>query len=418
MKPKRKETRNQKGMILISYMFISVLATLSLAFFLRSFVFYQASERVQYRISAFNLAETGIDQALIQLTSNPSYTGSGPSCTVLGNGCYHIEVRSSVTHPSEITDPNIRKIIASGHTAGQTPFNNPASYAHEMRQIETYVDVTPEPLFNYTIFGDTKVDFTSSGSLSQFLGTASCDSNLGNCGVPWSDVEKADGDMGTNGTAAASIHLKGAVAIPGDLVVGPTGDPASAIRLEAYGGSSPVHVGGAYANPGQPKVMNDVQIPTGLTNQGNLDVSSGTTTFSGGQYWFSSVDISGTGKVEFTGPATIYVSGNVNLRSLEGLVAHQNKAPNLTIHVQGSQTINVGKIGRVYGAVYAPKSTIHLQDGGSAQETFWIGSLVANQVVRAADSATDNDLYLIHDKALNSIATPNVRPKVKAWQEV
>ena len=139
----RKERLEKKrGFILLAvYLMVSTFSIFSLALFSRSSGFLKAAERNQNRLVAFNMAESGIDQALVQLKTNSSYTGTNGYInfgTAAAQGGYQV----SVTTPDPIGNPNIRMVRA----AGFSPSNNMTQRASETHVVTAYVQSSQKNL--------------------------------------------------------------------------------------------------------------------------------------------------------------------------------------------------------------------------------------------------------------------------------
>lgn len=75
---------NQSGFLLIyTYSVLTILAITAVAFYTRNASLMNASERNYGRIVAFNMAESGLDQAMVQLANDPTYTGTGCTSSII-----------------------------------------------------------------------------------------------------------------------------------------------------------------------------------------------------------------------------------------------------------------------------------------------------------------------------------------------
>lgn len=75
--------------------------------------------------------------------------------------------------------------------------------------------------------------------------------------------------------------------------------------------------------------------PNGLAK--NLQVNS-TLTLPGGSYHFTSIDCKNNADLHFSGPATVYIDGNVNFSQNNGVFAYNNIPSNLRILIRGAGT--------------------------------------------------------------------------------
>ena len=308
--------KNRRGMFLISsYLALTVIGTFSLTLFMKNAVTYHAAQRVENRIRAFDLAEAGVDQAIVQLRSNLSYVGQG--YTPLGNdGGFQVIVET----PNSL-QPTVKRITATGHS----PSNLSTSYAYSNRQVVAHENFTQSG-GGFGLFSSTSVQMSGNA------GTDSFDSRNG----PYNPSQpRSNGHVGTNTIQAGYVMLSGNVHIGGNVVVGPGGNPSRVIVT-----SGNVRIDGSRTAAPSLRVLDPVVIPSSLTNLGGLTVNgNNTVTLGAGTYWYSSINVTGNGRVNFTGPATVYVSGNVTL-SGNGVGTSQNLPPNLSIKVQGAQPVS------------------------------------------------------------------------------
>jgi hypothetical protein len=136
---------------------------------------------------------------------------------------------------------------------------------------------------------------------------------------PTTSSATSDGAIGTNG----ALTLNNNQDLHGFVLLGPDGsypqnDPEPT-RL-----TKPI---AAPTIPPMPKGQNPNNVSHSYT------APSGTTTLPGGTYWFNSLKIAGT--LTFSGPATIFVNGNVDLQG--ELRAFQEMPSNLTVYVVGDK---------------------------------------------------------------------------------
>jgi Flp pilus assembly protein TadG len=97
--------------------------------------------------------------------------------------------------------------------------------------------------------------------------------------------------------------------------------------------------------------------------------ASDSITLAAGTYYFSSMKLSGGAALNFSGPVTVYVTGNVDLSG--GTVATSGSIPaNFKLYVQGSSTKLSGGA-NMYAVVYAPTSNV--SESGSSD---FFGSII------------------------------------------
>ena len=108
-------------------------------------------------------------------------------------------------------------------------------------------------------------------------------------------------------------------------------------------------------------------------------------TLGAGTYYYNNVSISGTGRLSFTGPATVYVSGTMSI-SGNGIGTTGNLPTNLTVYVLGSGAVSFSGNGAFYGAVYAPQSAVATTGNGGVY-----GALIGNAVTVTGNGGVHYD---------------------------
>lgn len=391
MKPmNRKAILGEKGMILISaYLTLTVIGTFELALFSKQIAMYRAAERTRNRIIAFHEAESGLDQAIVQLRTNLNFPGTGYN--PFANGGFDIQVQT----PDPVGSPNLRLITVNGHT----PNNLPASYAYERRQVIAHVDFTPPSDFDFALFGNTSVTLSGNARTDSY--------NSSNGRPPFRNNGDfngaANGDVGTNATGVSCINLTGNARVRGDAVIGPGGNTSTCVTT-----SGNAVVEGSRSAAAALKALNPVTIPSSLVNLGNLSASGNTTiTQPGGTYWYSTISISGNGRVNFSGPATVYVSGQVSI-SGNGFGTASNLPPHLIIKVAGSANVSLSGNGRLYAAIYAPQSQVAISGNGDL-----LGAVVGNTLTSSGNSRVHYDEALRQASSGGGVSNG----KILAWTE-
>ena len=378
-----KKTRKQKGMFLISsYLVLSVIGTFSIALFLNSTAAYRVAKRTQNRIIAFHLAESGLDRAIVALRTDPTYTGQG--YTALGNqGGFDVQVVTS-----DPANPTVRQISARGYA----PNNAAASYAYQSRQVVAHLSLAPQLSGPYALFSNTSI---------QMSGNAGTDSYDSRNGLYNPNTAGANGSIRTNTTGAGMVMMSGNVRIRGDAVVGPGGNPASVIQT-----SGNVVIEGSRTAAPVPQILDPVVVPSGLTNLGALSLNGNNAlTLSGGTYLYSSLSVTGNGRINFTGPATIYVTGNVSL-SGNGVGTAQNLPTNLTIKTLGA-SVSLSGNAAFYGSLYAPSSGVSVTGNGDV-----FGSVVGNTIQVSGNGKFHYDEALSQSPTSSAATT-----RLLAWTE-
>lgn len=381
---KKIRTKYQKGIFLISsYLALSVVGTFSLALFLKNVTIYHAAERAESRIRAFHQAESGIDQAIVRLRSDLSYQGQGYS-PLGNNGGY--EVLVDAPDPSQ---PTLRRITGTGHS----PSNALDAYAYVQRQIVSYVTFTPST-GGYGIFSDTSIQMSGNVHVDSY------DSRRG----PYNRYHPGtNGDMGTNTTRAGFVMMSGNAKVHGDVTVGPGGNPARVIVT-----SGNVQIYGSRTAAPSLRVLEPVQIPSHLTNLGTLTVNGNDSlTLPGGNYFYSSINISGNGRVNFRNPTTLYVSGDVKITG-NGTLTAQDLPSNLEIKMKGNRPIEINGNGDYFGRVYAPASNVVVTGNGS----------IFGEAVGKTIQASGNGSFHYDEALADGTSNSSVTADMLAWAEL
>lgn len=387
--------KNEKGVFLVSSVLVlSVVGTLSVALYLKNIALYSAAERTVNRITAFHQAESGLDDAIAKLRADLSYGGQG--YTALGEkGGYDTVVEI----PDPIGKPTLRRITAIGHV----PNNIVSAHAYASRQVIAYVDFLPPSLFNYALFADATI------ALRESVIVDSYDSRMG----PYNpQTPGSKGHIGINGIfPSGGIFLENQVLVKGDAVAGPGADVSTTITTT--GGAV---ITGSRRAASEAQALPDVKPPPGTPQLGALSVGQGTVTLSGGTYWYSSIDITGNGKVNLTGPATIYVDGKVRI-SGQGFKTKGQSPPNLLIHVLGRSSASVEV--DFYGGFYAPRSMVTVGAINGTSHVY--GALIGKYIIGGGGESFPSQNVSIHyDEAMKTASVDTeggTTPLLLAWTE-
>lgn len=148
--------------------------------------------------------------------------------------------------------------------------------------------------------------------------------NSGTNPNPTWETQSGPGMLGSNELITAQNNE-----IAGFVVLGPEGTHNLTL-------ASPATV---LAEPIPTPVLDFSGAPS--TNPGgvskNLDVKS-TLTLPGGNYYFTSIDVANSSNIHFSGPATLYIDGDVNFAQNNGVYAYNNIPSNLRIFQRGAGT--------------------------------------------------------------------------------
>lgn len=366
--------RREKGFLLITlYMLMPLLLVVALGLASRAFADIRATLRIQASTQALYLAEGGIDEAIVQLRNDQEWEGGEGA---LPTGAYNIQVE-------ELEDDRFRLTSVGSSTFLNTPID---------RSVEAIVEVQETPLFRYAVFSDFFTDI---------WGTASTDSYDSREGPYNAATAGEDGDVGNN--APGATLLMGHPTIRGDVICGAGQDPNVAIGLKG----SPTVTGGQYAAD-EPFELPEVEIPSGLSSSGTLNIKGNkTVTLPGGTYLFDSVAVTGGGKLEFTGPAEVYVTGVLSIHG-SGVGTASNLPPDLIVYMPNWTGVTFTGNSTFYGALYAPKGLVYL---GGTSEVF--GAVVSFHTWMTGTQKVH------YDEALGEIGgAEGNEVSVLSWQDV
>ena len=374
--------QGERGFILISvYMLLATLIILTGALLSHAMAEVWMGQRSQASLQALYLAEGGLDSAIAQLRANPSWTGgSGTAST----GTYTVVLQN--------LSGNQKRITSQGSAA---------SASSAVRTVEAIVQVGPKPLFPFAIFAAEEVELK---------GNALTDSYDSSKGIYQAATAGTHGDIGTNSTEEKAIELTGNALVRGTALVGVGGNPATGIELTSN--AQILVPPGALDTP---EPMTPVTIPNGLTNQGILQISGNkTVTVPGGTYWYDQIKITGNGRLNFTGPTELYLSGKLEVGG-NGIGTANNIPGNLLVYGQGISSgipgggdIRFTGNAAFYGAVYAPTAKVEIKGNGSV-----FGALVGEEVENVGNAAVH------YDEALKSIGGGSgSQVQILSWQDI
>ena len=377
--------KNEKGIALIATLgLISTLSILSISLMTVSLVELQSAERYENRLVTFHQADGAIDQSIVALRTNRAYAGVPSTNFAVGrtSGTYSTTVTQSQTNANVFT-------IASAGNVGV----NAQAYGYQARNITAVVEMASQSGGGFGIFSNGTIQMSGNATTDAY------DSRLG----AYSQSNKTnEGHIGTNTTRAGFVMLSGNARVNGDLAIGPGGNPLTATQISGNAAITGTKYAATAATP-----MTAVSIPNTLTNLGALSVSANNTvTLGAGTYYYNSISVTGNGRLNVTGAATIYVNGNISIAG-NGVGTAANLPPNLTINVAGSRSVSVSGNGDFYGKIYAPQSSISVTGNGNI-----FGAVLGN-------SFSDSGNGMIHyDKALGGGSSQSTNNELKAWAEI
>jgi Tfp pilus assembly protein PilX len=386
----------ERGFILITtYLVIFVMATICGALFWRHMAYANAVARNTNRLVAFNMAEAGLDQAMVAIANpdtGPTYAGSNGYVSMDAanvRGGYNVTVcPPSCDGVEEAINPGYRLV----RSTGETPDGNPASSGYESRTVHAYVGTRPSSLFQFAIFSNGNITMSGNATTDAYDSAESAYSSA---------VSQIDGDIGTNATGIGAIDLNGNnVRVKGDAIIGPGGNVETAIT----GNNLATKILGTKSVQTQ---RLDYEAKTTDISYTTITLNQKTpTALSAGTYRLHSLTITGKESLAPTGPTVLYVDGPVSIAG-QGIATASNRPRNLIIYVTTSDTVSLSGQGDFYGGIYAPLS--HIQNTGQGA---LYGAAIGNTYSQSGNGAVhfDQDLKRIS-------GGPSQTIQIQSWQE-
>jgi len=433
--------QNERGFVLlVVYMVVIFAAIYSVVLFARHRGAILATERYQNRILAFNAAESGIDATLQILSTDTDYAGTsaftpltpendavrcGYTVTVETTAQYNkrlleLHKKSCPSHSDQCTlfastpeDLNIRIIIANGFS----PDNKTTSRAYQMSNITVFCRLpepaTPSSSFTHGVYAEDRI------SLS---GNSAFDSYNSINGAYGGSNKSSAGEMAVNSTLSGKMSLTGNSKINGSVYIGYNGVQNAVITTTQNS-----TITGTRSNLPQTWISPvSVEVPEGAPEPTNLSVSGNTTKQLPGSsdpenpviYHYTSLKVSGNGKITTTGAVKIYVDGEIDITG-NGITVPNNRPVNLLLFSSGpvnpvtgfAPSVKIAGNGSFYGGVYAPKSAVLATGNGDI-----FGAVVSKTYTQGGNSATHADLSLVGQSGAVSSEPDPVH--ITAWQEL
>lgn len=397
--------RSQKGIAMVlALIVVAVLSVFGSATIARTVSENNLLTRQLQSGQAFWLAEAGMQKAVCAVNTG-DWTGwstAGTTRTIsesLGTvGAYAVTITNvGSTNPT---------IIVNGNA------NN------SVRTIEGRLSRQTQSMFTYAAFGNDFVRIT---------GNALVDSYNSTSGYYSSHNMTRNGDIATNANTTGAITLSGNARVYGDAGTGPTGTVVV---------SPNSRIAGAITHD-RNESFASVVVPSNLTSlasRGSYSVSgNGSQIMQAGEYKYSSLNISGNGKITINGTVKLYltsssaltVSGNGKIIvpfSSEliiyidgkcsiggnGFVNHENHPNKLLLYstYAGSNGISLQGNSILRGGIYAPDTNIST-NGNS----YIYGSLIGKSVNLYGNT------WLHFDENLQNLGGTSSRYSVLSWKD-
>lgn len=416
-----RNTQKERGSILVITILLSFMTLLLATPFLTKISGqYRITNKSFRQITAFNLAEAGVERAIWELNHGTiiDWEGDAESRTLMissfqaGDG-------------TEVGDISITVLDLQGEnpvieSTGRVSFIGSNDIEKSIRVV--LEEIETDSLFDYGIFGKQSLEMS---------GNAFVDSYDSREGVYGGENISDLGQMGTNGIYSGDISLNNTVEINGDVVVGPGGIPADVISM-----SSNVTINGELTALTEEKTFPPVIPPSNLPWRGDfiLAPNNMATISESGEY--SSLIFQSNSKISITSDCILYVTGeftmlsNTRFEIAEGVTlalylggtfyqSSNSQINNLSldptmVQIYGTETFQTlmtwDSNTDFYGAIYVPDYTVLYNSNAE-----FYGSIIANTV------KIDSNAGLHYDKALFNLesiyTTVTSTYKIKSWQE-
>ncbi len=336
---------------------VLVLGALGATLLMQSLQESSLARRSAAQQGAFFLAETGVDQALINLRT-PTDAFDDVLTGTLSTGTF------TVDSPPEALGSQRWKVTTRGFSVT------------EQRWMEAVVQSAPKSVFEFAVFGENRV------SVSGSVITDSYDSRLG---LYDPSAHQHQGNVGTGATSVGGMSVSGSIFVDGQLAVGyNVQDPQSVVTgfdpAFVTGGTSPPTDTQDVVSLAQPFPIPAVIVPEGMTCADFTVTGNTTVTLTLGTYCYDDLTLQGGGTLTASDAVTIYLTGTFTAsgNSSFGVVQDPRKMVMLMTSSAGA-TLGQGTLTGstdFYGALYGPNARIDIR--GNAKI---FGSVIAEEVM-------------------------------------
>ncbi len=379
---------------------------------------YRITNKSFRQITAFNLAEAGVERAIWELNHGTilDWEGDDESRTLMISS-FQADAGTEVGDIS-ITVLNLQgenPVIESTGRVSYIGSNDLEKYIRVVvEEIET------DSLFDYGIFGKRGLEMS---------GNALVDSYDSREGVYGGENAGDEGQMGTNGILPGDIRLSNNVEVNGDAVVGPGAIPDEVIYL-----LNSATITGETTALIEEKIFPSVVPPSNLPPRGDYLVQGDATITESGMY--SKLIFNSNSKISITSDCILYVTGeftmlsNTQLEIAEGVTlalylggtfyqSSNSQINNLSldptkVQIYGTETfiseMTWESNSSFYGAIYVPDSKVLYNSNAE-----FYGSIIADTVKIDSNAGLHYDLALMNLGSIYTTVTSTY--KIKSWQE-
>ena len=413
--------QKERGSVLVITILLSFLTLLLATPFLTKISGqYRITNKSSRQITAFNLAEAGVERAIWELNHGTiiDWEGDSESRTLMISSF-------QADDGTEVGDISIIVLNLQGEnpvieSTGRVSHIGSNDIEKSIRVV--LEELETDSLFDYAIFGKQSLEVS---------GNAFVDSYDSREGVYGGDNVSDMGQMGTNGIFSGDISLNNTVEINGDVVVGPGGIPANVISM-----SSNVTINGELTSLTEEKTLPPVVPPSNLPWRGDYTLAPNNTVSISESGEYSSLIFQSNSKISITSDCILYVTGeftmlsNTQLEIAEGVTlalylggtfsqSSNSQINNLSldptmVQIYGTETFETTMTwesnSSFYGAIYVPDYTVLYNSNAE-----FYGSIIADSVKIDSNAGLHYDMALINLGSIYTTVTSTY--KIKSWQE-
>ena len=416
-----KDYQKEQGSILVITILLSFL-TLLLATPLLTKISgqYRITNKTFRQITAFNLAEAGVERAIWELNHGTiiDWEGDAESRTLMISSF-------QADDGTEVGDISITVLNLQGEnpvieSTGRVSHIGSNDIEKSIRVV--LEEIEKDSLFDYGIFGKLGLEMS---------GNALIDSYDSREGVYGGENVRDEGQIGTNATHYSAIFLRNNVEVNADALVGPGALPVDVIVMQ-----NSATITGEQTALNEEKIFPSVVPPSNLPLRGDYILEPNNTATISESGIYSSFIFQNNSKISITSDCTLYVMGeftmlsNTQLEIAEGVTlalylggtfyqSSNSQINNLSqdptkVQIYGTETFNSVMTwesnSSFYGAIYVPDYTVLYNSNAE-----FYGSIIANYVEIDSNAGLHYDMALINLGSIYTTVTSTY--KIKSWQE-
>ena len=381
---------------------------------------YRITNKSFRQITAFNLAEAGVERAIWELNHGTiiDWEGDAESRTLMISSF-------QADDGTEVGDISITVLNLQG---GNPVIESTGRVSHiGSNDLEKYIrvvleEIETDSLFDYGIFGKRGLEMS---------GNALVDSYDSREGVYGGENVTDLGQIGTNATDDDALFLRNNVEVNGDAVVGPGANPDDVIEIS---GNSIIT--GEMTALIEEKTFPSVIPPSNLTWREELILETNEIVEISESGMYSKLIFQSNSKIRITSDCILYVTDDFTMMSqsqleiAEGVTlalylggtfyqSSNSQINNLSldptkVQIYGTETfiseMTWESNSSFYGAIYVPDSKVLYNSNAD-----FYGSIIADTMKIDSNAGLHYDLALMNLGSIYTTVTSTY--KIKSWQE-